>query len=103
MIWRQEITEALERTKVAVLMISANFLASDFIASDELPALFTAANEGGTIIMPIILKPCSFTRIPNLSRFQSVNPPSRTLVEMNEGEQDRFLLKLTEDILNELA
>ena len=101
--WRQEITEALERTKVAVLLISANFLASDFIASDELPALFTAANEGGTIIMPIILKPCSFTRFPNLSRFQSVNPPSRTLVEMSEGEQDRFLLKLTEDILNELA
>ena len=101
--WKQEITEALARTKVAVLLISANFLASDFIASDELPALFTSANESGTIIMPIILKPCTISRFPNLSKFQSVNSPSKTLVEMNEGEQDRVLLQLTEDILTELA
>jgi hypothetical protein len=33
------------------------------------------------------------------NKFQFVNTPSRTLVDMTEGEQERVLLKLTEDIL----
>jgi TIR domain-containing protein len=53
--WRQEIEQALEKTKIAVLMISADFLASDFIMDNELPSLFEAARENGAIIMPIIL------------------------------------------------
>ena len=52
--------------------------------------------------MPIIVKPCGFEKIAAISQFQSVNPPSRTLVEMSEGEQERFLLKLTEDVLGSL-
>ena len=101
--WRQEIEHALQKTKIAVLMISADFLASDFIINNELPLLLSAAEKDGTIIMPIILKPCSFTRFPDLCKFQSVNKPSKTLIEMYEGEQDRFLLKLAEDILDDLA
>lgn len=101
--WLSAIEAALESTKVAVLLVSPDFLASDFIAKKEIPHLLEAARSEGAIIMPIILKPCGFKRIPALSQFQSVNPPSRTLVEMNEGEQERFLLKLTEDILVRLA
>jgi hypothetical protein len=101
--WKEEIKKALAKTKVAVLMISPDFLASDFIATDELPTLLEAAQQDGAIIMPIILKPCGFTKIPSISRFQSVNSPANTLVELTEGEQDRFLYKLTEDILNDIV
>jgi hypothetical protein len=100
--WKQEITQALKKTKIAVLLISANFLASDFIASNELPPLLEAAEKDGAIIMPIILSPCGITLFSDLSRFQSVNPPSKTLEEMTKGEQERFLLRLTEEILKQL-
>lgn len=101
--WKDEIKKALAQTKVAVLMVSPDFLASDFIATDELPPLLEAAEKEGAIIMPIILRPCGFTRVPSLSRFQSVNSPSKTLIELSEGEQDRFLFKLTEDILSDIT
>jgi hypothetical protein len=37
--WRPEIEQAIARSRTALLLISADYLASDFILDDELPAL----------------------------------------------------------------
>src|SRR5262245_50873128 len=37
--WKQEIKQAIESASAAILLISADFIASDFIATDELPPL----------------------------------------------------------------
>ncbi|HYR10634.1 MAG TPA: toll/interleukin-1 receptor domain-containing protein, partial [Longimicrobium sp.] len=80
--WREEIREALAKTKVAVLLISADFLASDFIVTNELPPLLKAAEEDGATILPVIISPCRFTREASLSRFQAVNDPAKPLLRM---------------------
>src|SRR2546425_10101985 len=46
-IWRSEIKQAIDTAQVAVLLISADFLASDFIAADELPPLLRRAESAG--------------------------------------------------------
>lgn len=101
--WREEIERALARAKVAVLLVSDAFLASDFIAENELPPLLDAAERKGALILPIILSPCRFERTPALNRFQAANPPSKTLEEMSTPEWKRVLLEVSnqlEDFLN---
>jgi transcriptional regulator with XRE-family HTH domain len=82
--WKEEIQKALKDARAAVLLISADFLASDFIIEDELPPLLKNADEKGTIILPVVLKPCRFTREKSLAMFQSINSPEEPVSGMDE-------------------
>lgn len=86
--WKKEIEKALERANVAILLVSADFLASDFITDNELPPLLRNAEERGTRVVPLIVKPCRFTRDKNLRVFQSVNDPKRALILLPAGQQE---------------
>ena len=89
-IWRSEIKRALNEALVAILLVSADFLASDFIAREEVPPLLIAAEEEGLVVLPVILKPCAFDRTPELERYQAVNSPSQPLFALKEIEQERL-------------
>lgn len=89
--WRDEIRDALAAAKVAILLISADFLASDFIVTNELPPLLKAAEEDGATIIPVIVSPCRFTRMASLSRFQAVNDPAKPLVQMRRAGRETVL------------
>jgi hypothetical protein len=81
--WRNEIKKALQKTAVAILLISADFLASDFITDEELPPLLDAAQSEGVSILCFILSHCSFSSSP-LSKYQTVNEPNKPLTSFNK-------------------
>jgi len=95
--WLAEIRNALASAKVAILIVSAPFLASDFVQREELPPLLEAAKEGGTTVMPLIVRPSSFSH-SRLSGFQAVNDPARPLSKMRKAEWEEVLVKLSEDV-----
>ena len=93
--WRAEIRKALGRAAAAILLVSADFLASDFIAENELPPLLAAAKERGVTILPVLLKPCAFSDICELEAFQCVNDPSHPLISLSETEQEQLWYNVT--------
>ncbi|HET6905439.1 MAG TPA: TIR domain-containing protein [Rhodanobacteraceae bacterium] len=100
--WRNEIAENINDAAVAVLLVSADFLASEFIASQELPPLLIKAEATGTRIIPVILKPCGFVRDESLQNFQCINDPKQPLLGLSEIEQERLYDRIAEEVHNEL-
>lgn len=97
--WEDEIKKAIASTYIAVLLVSVDYLASEFIMKNELPPLLTAAEEDGVTILPVVLGPCPFNHT-DLAHLQAVNDPSRPLSKMSKHEVDEVWNKVVETILN---
>lgn len=100
--WRKEIAENIGNAAVAVLLVSADFLASEFIANHEIPPLLIKAEAAGTRIIPVIVKPCGFARDDSLQSFQCINDPKLPLLGLSEIEQEHLYDQIAAEIYNEL-
>lgn len=95
--WRAEIGSALSRAKVAVLLVSADFIASDFIENNELPPLLEAANKSGTKIVWIPVR-ASLYKETELEKYQPAHDPDKPLEGLTDAEKDQALVKICESI-----
>lgn len=92
--WKEEIGKALKETKVGILLVSTDFLGSDFIRNKEIPELLETAEKEGGVILIVILKPCLFEEFEDLNKYQAMNPPSKPLSRMSEDEKEEILVNL---------
>jgi hypothetical protein len=102
-IWQKDIKRSIKTAKVAILLISADFLASDFIATTELPALLQAAATEGVNIIPVIISPSGFQQHRVLSQFQAINNPQKPLINLKRGEQEFVWANVITSIKNSLS
>ena len=100
--WKNEIDLALSKASVAVLLVSADFLASDFIAAEELPTLLEGAQNRGVHILPVIISPSRFSE-SKIGGFQAVNPTDKPLSKLRKQEAEEFLVALSRDIEQKLG
>jgi tetratricopeptide (TPR) repeat protein len=56
--WYPEIKRAMERAAVAICLISADFLNSDFCRKEEIPYLLKRRENEGMLLLPILIRPC---------------------------------------------
>ena len=88
--WLGDISKALESARVAVFLVTQNFLDSPFIREKELPVLIDAAKNRGCLIFWIAVSSSTFEDSP-LAKFQGAIPPSAPLDLMSDAEQSKVL------------
>jgi len=96
-LWREEIKTPLDRTQLAILLVSPHFLASRFIAENELPPLLEAARKQEATILWI---PVSYSshQETEIGAYQAASDPAQPLKSLSEGEQDRVLADICRSI-----
>jgi hypothetical protein len=90
--WNDAIEANLARAELAVLLVSADFLASDYIMEIELPRLI----ERGVRLVCIPAGPCGWRDIEELARVQWPLPPERPLSAMSGDERDSAFMTVYE-------
>jgi internalin A len=95
--WFEEIMLALADVGVAVLLVTPNFLASDFIHEHELGPLLKEADRGGVQILWLPIRESAYKQTA-LKNYQAVLDPARPLASMTPAARDRAWVKICEEI-----
>lgn len=100
--WRDEIERALEAARVAVLLVSPDYLASDFVVNHELPPLLAAAEREGLRILWVAVSASAYLETP-IKDYQAVNDPARPLDSLKTSKLNEELVEVCEAIRSAMS
>jgi hypothetical protein len=98
--WWPQVEAAIASARVAVLIISPDFLKSDFIRRKEIPALIERRLRDGLRVIPLIADACAWKRVSWLAAIQARPLNDKTLAELGRVRSQRVLAGLAEEILS---
>lgn len=96
---REEVERALAEAVVAVFLISADFLASDFTHDVALPVLLHRAELGGVRMLPLIVGASLFETSP-LAVFRPVNAAKKPLNSLTVAQQEETLAEAARAVMD---
>src|ERR1700692_1796339 len=83
--WHSELLDALSSVSVVILLITANFLTSEFILREEVPRALEQRRASGVKVIPVYCRPCAWEAVPWLARIQ-IWPRSAQPLWRNAGD-----------------
>lgn len=95
--WDTEIHNALEHAGVAVVLVSSNFLSSQYVIENELPPIIKAADEGGLRLLWIYISAAGWEETL-LKKFQATHDTKMPLNTLSGPEQDEVLKSVARQI-----
>lgn len=103
--WEKEIDANLSKADIILLLISADFIASDYCYDIEMKKAISRHERGDAVIIPIILNPCDWSDLP-FSKIQGLpqngKPITSTHWENSEiafDEVARSIKEIVENLL----
>jgi hypothetical protein len=101
--WKDEIDKALTAATAALLLISQDFLNSDFITQKELPSLLKKAEEEGLKIFWLPVRPSTVNDTPIADFQAAVDDPSVPMTKLKGVEREEQLVRVYERIAEAVA
>lgn len=96
--WKEEIKQKIAQARVVILLISANFLTSEFILSKEVPDFLKRRQSEGLTVFPVIAKSCAWDTFDWLVKM-NVRPQDDMPVWSDNPDQiDKRLTAITKEI-----
>jgi len=96
--WLKKIQKAMNAASAAILLVSADFLNSEFILDKEVPLLLQRREREGLSIFPVILKPCPWKLVPWLARMQLRPKDGRPISGGNKHRAESDLAAIVEEV-----
>ncbi|MGH9840621.1 MAG: TIR domain-containing protein [Blastocatellia bacterium] len=96
--WHEAITNAIEHGAIAVLLVSAHSLSSDYIRREELPRFLQLRKEGRTRIFPIVISSCDWESVDWLRQMNLRPRDGRALNLGSEAQIDADLAAIAKEI-----
>lgn len=96
--WREKLNNIVRTASSAIFLVSANFMASDFIYTNELQPIAKRARDGGVVVFPVVIGHCLFDEDDYLKDFQLFNDPELPLSRLESAEVDKILVDLARTV-----
>lgn len=93
--WEFEINKSLDKANIILLLISPDFLASDYCDSIEVKQALMRHDAGACCVIPIILRPVSWKDAP-FSKVQALPANGKAVTEWQN--RDKAFLDIAEGI-----
>src|SRR5262245_47538523 len=91
--WFPEIKGAMERAAVAVCLISADYLNSNFCVKEEIPYFLQKRETEGMLLLPILIRPCLWEALDWLKAIQMLPRDGKAVaVDFKEDWDTPFTL-----------
>lgn len=99
--WYPEIQDAMGNAAAAVLLVSADFLASPFCVQEEVPALLKRQEQQGMLLVPVLLRACMWKAHRWLSARQMIPRDGKCITIDYAGDQaDVIFAAIAEQVFN---
>lgn len=96
--WRAVIDQALNKADIAVLLISKNFLTSDFIMDHEVQTMLKRHASDDVILYPILISDCAWQTVDWLQAINIRPTDGRPLNSFNEAGRDQVMADIASEI-----
>lgn len=92
---------AIERAELALVLVSASYLASPFINDFELPALLQRQSAGDLVVIPVILRSCLWQEHPQLRELQPIPTDGTSIAGREKDARDEQYMLVAKAIASE--
>ena len=96
--WHHRIREAIDSARIALLLVSPDFMISDFIQNKELPRIRERREASELVVVPTIIRPCPWEVDPWLSPIQAHPAGGTPLSTLSEPRQEEAIKDLAMEI-----